>query len=172
MSLLSWLGLAPADDRTTDPDAIQAVMAPLLALGEPRARFLALFAFLLARVANVDTDVSGAELSRMELELVTWGGLPREQASLVARLAKERNQQDGATVNFLAARALRDLATEEEKRSILHCLFAVSAADDDVSVAEEEAIRSVSRELLLTDAEYLWIRSQYREKRAVVKLGR
>lgn len=172
MSLLSWLGLAPADDRRPDPDAVQALMVPLQALEPELARFLALFAFVLARVANVDAVVSEAELRRMEEALEGWGGLPPAQAALVAALAKEQSQSSGATWNFLATRELRDLASHDQKISILHCLFAVSAADDDVSVEEEEAIRAISKELLLLNDEYLWVRSHYRELRAVMKGGR
>lgn len=172
MSFLSWLGLAPADHPAPEPDAIAALAAPLQALGPARARFLALYAFSLARIANVDAHVSDAELGRIERELAAWGQLPPEQAALVARLAKEQNQLSGATLNHLAARELRELASPEEKLAILHGLFAVSAADDDVSVDEEEAIRVVARELLLTNDEYLWVRSRYREQRAVMKLGR
>lgn len=171
MSLLSWLGLAPADDLRREPDAIEALALPLQALGPERARFLALYAFVLARVANVDAHVSDDELARLERELADWGRLPPDQAGLVARLAKEQNQLTGATRNFLATRELRDLASHEEKIAILHGLFAVSAADD-VSGAEEEAIRGISRELLLTNDEYLWVRSRYREHRSVTKLGR
>ena len=71
--------------------------------------------------------------------------------------------------DFLAAREFRDVATEEQKRDLLHCLFAVSAADESISVAEEETVRSISRELLVTNDEYLAIRSAYRDKRAVLK---
>jgi len=172
MSLLAWLGLAPADSTPRDPDAIAALMAPLQALGPARARFLALFAFTLARVANVDADVSDVELARIAREVAEWGRLPHDQAALVAGLAKAHNQLSGATGNFLASRELRDAASHDEKLAILHALFGVSAADDDVSVAEEEAIRGISRELLLTNDEYLWVRSHYREQRAVMKLGR
>jgi len=172
MSLLSWLGLAPADAQARDPDAIEALAGPLHALGPERARFLALYAFVLARVANVDAHVSDAELGRIERELAAWGQLPPDQAGMVARLAKEQNQLTGATRNFLATRELRDRASHEEKLAVLHGLFAVSAADCDVTGVEEEAIRGISRELLLTNDEYLWVRSQYREHRAVMKLGR
>jgi uncharacterized tellurite resistance protein B-like protein len=172
MSLLSWLGLASAGDHPGELDPIETLMAPLLPLGPARARYLALFAFLLARVANVDSVVGDAELARMGRELVTWGGLPPEEAAIVARLAGEQNQLTGATENFLAARELRDLASRDEKIAVLQSLFAVSAAEDDISGAEEEAIREISRELVLTNDEYLWVRSQFREKRAVMKLGR
>ncbi len=172
MSLLTWLGLAPADGHAGDPDPIEALMRPLQALGPERARYLALFAFLLARVANVDFRVSDAELARMTRELVTWGRLPPEQAAAVALLAREQNQLTGATENFLAARELRDLASHDEKIAVLQSLFAVSAADDEITGAEEEVIREISRELVLTNDEYLWVRRQYREQRAVMKLGR
>jgi len=172
MSLLSRLGLAPAADQPGELDPIEALMAALLPADPARARYLALFAFLLARVANVDSVVGDAELARMARELVTWGGLPPDQAALVARLAGKQNQLTGATENFLAARELRDLASRDEKIAILQSLFAVSAAEDDISGAEEEAIRQISRELVLTNDEYLWVRSQYREKRTVMKLRR
>jgi uncharacterized tellurite resistance protein B-like protein len=171
MSLLSWLGLAPAEGRPGDAEPIESLMRSLQPLEPGRARFLGLFAYLLARVANVDSQVSAAELARMERELVTWGQLPAGQAAVVARLAAEQNRLTGATVNFLAARELRDLASWDEKIAILQSLFAVSAADEVISGEEEEVIRSVSRELVLTNDEYLWVRSQYREKRAVMKMA-
>lgn len=169
MSLLSWLGLAPADDRTRDPDAIQVLMGPLLALGPERARFLALFAFVLARVAHADAEVSEAELGHIRHELATRGQLPMEQAALVARLAAEQHHLAGGTHGFLATRELRDLASHEEKLAVLDCLFGVASADRHLSGVEEEAIRGISRELLLGNDEYLWMRARYREHRAVHK---
>jgi uncharacterized tellurite resistance protein B-like protein len=133
------------------------------------ARHLALFAFLLARTANVDQDVSPEETREMERIVEAFGGLSTAQAALVVEIAKTQNRLFGATQNFLAAREFRDAATEDQKRDLLHCLFAVSAADDSISVEEEEVIRSISRELLLTNDEYLAIRSAYRDKRSVLK---
>jgi uncharacterized tellurite resistance protein B-like protein len=133
------------------------------------ARYLALFAFLLARVANVDLDISDAETQEMERLVETYGELPAAQAALVVQIAKAQNRLFGETQNFLAGREFRDAATEEQKRHLLHCLFAVSAADESISVAEEETIRAISRELLVGNDEYLAIRSAYREKRAVLR---
>jgi hypothetical protein len=64
---------------------------------------------------------------------------------------------------------LRDRASPEEKQALLHSLFAVAAADETITVPEEESIRQISRELLLTNDEYLGIRTAYSEKRAVMK---
>ncbi|HTP52941.1 MAG TPA: TerB family tellurite resistance protein [Anaeromyxobacteraceae bacterium] len=167
MSILEWLGLVPRSTRPDDSDAIHRIERQLNSMDPARARYLALFAFLLARVADVDLHVSEAETEEMERQVEVLGGLPRAQAALAVAIAKAENRMLGATHNFLAAREFRDLANEDQKRELLHCMFAVAAADGSISVAEEEAIREVSRELLLDNQEYLAIRSGWRDKRAV-----
>jgi uncharacterized tellurite resistance protein B-like protein len=169
MSLLSWLGLAPDDGGGRAPDGITEVARPLAALGADRARFLALLAFQLARVADVDRHVSDAELARIAAELAGWGGLPLDQATLVARLARARHAAEGETLGFLAARELRDLASRDDKLALLHCLFAVAAAEDAISSAEEEAVRQVARELELSNEDYLDVRRAWSEQRAVIR---
>jgi uncharacterized tellurite resistance protein B-like protein len=170
MSILDLFGLRKArGDGAADGDVIHRIARDLDALDPATARYLALFAFLLARVANVDLDVSEAETREMERLVETYGGLPTAQAALVVQIAKAQNRLFGETQNFLAGREFRDVATEDQKRDLLHCLFAVSAADESISLVEEEAIRSISRELLLGNDEYLAIRSAYRDKRAVLR---
>lgn len=168
MSVLDWLGVARRDPGA-DGDVIRTIARELDAMEPHAARYLALFAFLLARVANVDLDVDEEETREMERIVETLGGVPAEQAALVVRIAKAQNQLFGETRNFLAAREFRDAATEDQKRDLLHCLFAVSAADGSISVEEEECIREISRELLLTNEEYLAIRSAYSDRRAVLR---
>jgi uncharacterized tellurite resistance protein B-like protein len=172
MSILSWLGLDRARRPEHDDDVVRDIVKQLESMAPDRARFLALFAFLLARVANVDLDITEAETRRMELVLQEWGQLTPGQSALVVQIAKSQNRLFGETQNFLVAREFRDRATNDEKRALLHSLFAVAASDDDISVAEEEGIRQIAREILVTNEEYLWIRSSYRDKRAVMKVGR
>lgn len=168
MSVLRWLGLG-GDRRGEDDDVIHRIAKELDAVEPETARYLALFAFLLARVAHVDLEIDEAETRAMEQVVATYGGLSPPQAALVVEIAKAQNRLFGETRNFLAARELRDLATEDQKRDLLHCLFAVSAADDSISITEEETVRAIARELLLTNDEYIAIRSAYRDKRAVLK---
>jgi uncharacterized tellurite resistance protein B-like protein len=168
MALLDWLGLGSGRPEHDD-DVVRRISRELDSLDPGVARYLALFAFTLARVANVDHHVSDEETREMERLVERFGGLSPGQASLVVEIAKTQNRLFGETQNFLAARELRDLATEEQKKDLLHCLFAVSAADDSISIEEEEAIREISRELLLTNSDYLSIRSAYRDKRSIFK---
>jgi uncharacterized tellurite resistance protein B-like protein len=169
MSILEWLGLAPAAPRAAEGEVVRRIVAELESMEPAQARLLALFAFLLARVANVDLEISADETREMERIVETHGGLRPAQAALVVEIAKAENRLLGPTHNFVVAREFRDLAGEEQKRALLDCLFAVAAADGAVSVAEEEEIRVVSRALLLDEADYLSIRSGYKHLRAVLK---
>jgi uncharacterized tellurite resistance protein B-like protein len=168
MPVLDWLGFLRRPDRS-EGDVIHRIARELDAMDPRAARHLALFAFLLSRVANVDQDIGAEETRAMEAIVEAFGGLSAPQAALVVQIAKAQHRLFGETQNFLAAREFRDASTEDQRRDLLHCLFAVSAADDSISLPEEEAIRAIARELLLTNEEYIAIRSAYRDKRAVLK---
>jgi uncharacterized tellurite resistance protein B-like protein len=168
MSILRWLGIAPAREER-DTDAVHRIVRELESMDPARARWLALFAFLLARVADVDLAVSEAETREMERVVERIGGVPASQAALAVQIAKAENRLLGSTQNFLAAREFRDLASPEEKTDLLYCLFSVAAADDSISVPEEETVRQIAKELLVSNDEYLAIRSTWRDKRAVLR---
>jgi uncharacterized tellurite resistance protein B-like protein len=172
MSILAWLGLERGSPAGHEDDVVREIARELAAMDPAEARFIALFAFVLARVANADLDMTEAETRRMEREAETWGGLTPAQAALVVAMAKSQNRLLGETHGYLVTRELRDHASEDQKVAILHALFAVAAADDSISIREEETIRLIAKELLLTNDQYLWIRSSYTEKRAVMKAGR
>jgi uncharacterized tellurite resistance protein B-like protein len=55
---------------------------------------------------------------------------------------------------------------------MLHCLFAVAAADDSISGDEEEQVRRIAKELGFSDREFVDVRSAYNDKREVVKMMR
>jgi uncharacterized tellurite resistance protein B-like protein len=169
MSLRDWFGQRAHEPAGPEGVVVRRLVAELDGMEAAAARHLALFALLLARVANVDLDVSDEETTAMERIVECVGELTPAQAALVVAIAKVENKMFGETHDFLAARQFRDLATESQKRDLLHCLFAVAAADDRIDLAEEESIREIGRELLLTNDEYLAIRSAYREKRSVLK---
>jgi uncharacterized tellurite resistance protein B-like protein len=168
MSILRWLGIAPAREEQ-DTDAVHRIVLELESMEPARARWLALFAFLLARVADADLSVSEAETREMERLVERIGGVPPPQAALAVQIAKAENRLLGSTQNFLAAREFRDVASPREKTDLLYCLFAVAAADDTITVLEEETVRQVAKELLVSNDEYLAIRSTWRDKRAVLR---
>jgi len=176
MALLDFLGFGKAppagDEKKTipaDTDTIRRIVKALQSLDSDRARRIAAFAFILSRVANADMEISDEETRAMEKIVMDWGGLPEEQAVLVVQIARHQNILFGGTDNFIVTREFKDAASPEEKEELLHCLFAVSAADDSISAVEEGTISQIARELGVDHEEMIAIRSHYRDKRAVMK---
>jgi uncharacterized tellurite resistance protein B-like protein len=144
-SIRAWLGLdAPGQP---DPAPLRETLDALDHLEPERARYLAAFAYLLGRVAHADQHVSPEETAAMESLVREQGELPQDQAMVVVHLAKASNLLFGGTANFLVARDFSALATYEQKLSLMRCLFAVSATDEAISLAEESEIHRIASEL-------------------------
>jgi uncharacterized tellurite resistance protein B-like protein len=169
MSFLDWLGLKQPRERDPEADVVHRISKQLDLMDPAEARHLALFAFLLSRVAQVDMVTDPAEIAEMERLVATHGKLSAPQAAMVIEVARATQKLLGPTHNFLATREFRDLTTPEQKLGLLHCLFAVAAADGSITGDEEEEIRTISRGLLLEDREYLAVRSAFGDKRSVMQ---
>lgn len=171
MSILDFLGLkstAPEPQHNRgETDTVRKIVARLDGLPEDKARFVAAFAFMLSRVAHADLDISDEETRAMEQIVVEPGGLPEEQATLVVQMAKTQNLLFGGTENYLVAKEFNRIATREQKLSLLHCLFAVGAADDSISATENNVVRQIAEELNLEHADFIAVRSRFREHLAV-----
>ena len=161
--LRSWLGVHD-ESGPAQQDALRELLEALDRLEPERARFLAAFAYLLGRIAHADQHVSPEETRAMEEHVAHEGQLPRDQAMLVVGLAKTSNVLFGGTANFLVAREFEKTATYEQKLALIHCLFAVSAAEGRISVAEEGEIQRVARELKVEPADIVRLRLAYRDQ--------
>ena len=172
MSILEALGLGrgqqPRDDRG-DTETVRRIVGELEALEPERARFVAAFAYILGRVAHADQDISEAETLKMEEIVRRLGHLPDDQAILVVQIAKSQNRLFGHTENFLVTREFAEIADREQRGELLDCLFAVSAADDSISGAEEAQIRQIASELGFSHREFVDARRHYSELREVMK---
>jgi uncharacterized tellurite resistance protein B-like protein len=169
MSLLEWLGIPSARARDPEAEVVHRISHQLDSMDPAEARHLSLFAFLLARVAHADLVVEPSEVAEMEGMVATHGHLSPSQAAMVVEIARATQKMLGPTHNFVAIREFRDAATSEQKLGLLQCLFAVAAADGVVTGPEEEEIRTISRGLLLDDQDYLRVRSEFGEKRSVMR---
>jgi uncharacterized tellurite resistance protein B-like protein len=140
-SIRAWLGLDAAD---TAPEfaPLRETLDALDHLEPDQARRLSAFAYLLGRVAHADQHVSPDETRAME-------ALVREQGQL---------SEDQATANFLVAREFSALASYEQKIALMRCLFAVSAADEAISTAEESEIHRIANELRIDHADLISLR--------------
>ena len=152
-----------------DTETVRRIVGELEALDADTARYLAAFAYVLGRVAHADLEISAEETAKMEEIVHGFGHLPEEQAILVVQIAKSQNRLFGGTENFLVTREFKEIASREQRETLLDCLFAVSAADDSISVAEEEEVRGIASELGFTHKEYVDSRARYSEYREVMK---
>lgn len=169
-SLLELFGWESQESgEAGDTPTVRKIVRSLESLPKERARYLAAFAYLLSRVANADLDISDVETREMERIVSRDGDLPEAQAVLVVEIAKSQSRLFGGTEDFKVAREFKKLSERKERHELLHCLFAVSASDDEISRDEEEQIRRIASELGLSHREMAEIRSNYNAQRSVMK---
>jgi uncharacterized tellurite resistance protein B-like protein len=173
MSILEWIrrSRAAAPPEQGDTETVRRIVRELEKLDPDRARFLAAFAYVLSRVAAADLHVSDVETSKMIALVRSRGHLPEAQAVLVVEIAKSQSRLFGGTENFLVTREFREIASDGERRDLLDCLFAVSAANDAISGEEEAQIWQIASELGFSHPEYVQARLAYSDKRTVLRGG-
>lgn len=137
-----------------------------------RARYLAAFAYILSRVARADLKVSLEETRAMERVVMEQGAVPEDQAVIIVQIAKHQNLLFGATEDFLVTREFNKISTHEQKLALLDCLFGVAAAENLVSLAEDNEIRQIASELGLAHQDFIAIRSRYRDRLSVLQKNR
>jgi len=168
MSLFTFLGFRdigpnPSSSIVEDTETMRRIVSKLEALPKDRARYLAAFAYILGRAAYADASVSAQETEKM-LEIVqVLGQLPKSQATLVVEIATNQVRLFGGTDNFLVSRLFKEMSLLKQRLELLECVFAVSAADESITVIEEGQARQISSELGLTHEQFLIARSGFIE---------
>lgn len=174
MSILKFLGLNDELGRApaAETESVRKIVQKLDNLPEDRARYIAGFAYLLSRAARADMTVSDEETAVMERIVMNEGGLSEDLAVMVVQLAKTQNKLFGATENYLVTREFERIAGREQKLALLQCLFAVAAADENITSEEDNVVKQIAAELKLPQSDYIAARLRFREHLAVIKLGR
>ena len=175
MSLLRFLGLrdradtASASDRDRDRDrgeteTVRRIARQLDRLPPNEAKFLASFAYVLARIAHADLEIDDDEVSEMERILKDVAHLSDGEAALVVQIAKSQATALGGTENYVVTREFRSVATSQQRAELLECIYAVAAADGSITGDESNEIMQIAEELGFTRPETNALRSQYRDK--------
>lgn len=160
--LREWLGLS-AEQEASGGDTIRRIADELDRLEPARARYLASFAFVLARLAHADHEVSDVELTTMESLVATKGGVTPDQAALVVHMARTQQKLFGGTDDFLVTRELEKSATYDQKLALIDCLFAVASSDDRLLTVEGNEIARIGRELKVEQSDLSRLRAGYRK---------
>jgi uncharacterized tellurite resistance protein B-like protein len=172
MSIAKLLGALRGHSEgssSANTETVRKIVRQLDQMEPERARYVAAFAYLLSRVAYADMNISEAETQQMEKQVLALSGLPEEQAILVVHIAKSQATLFGGTENFLVTQEFNKMASHEQKLALLRCLFAVSAADQSISSAEDREVREIADELQLTHQDFIDARLMYKEYLAVLK---
>ena len=176
MSILKFLGLSGEHlgqaSNTGETETVRKIVQKLDGLPQDQARYIAAFAYLLSRVARADMQVSPEETAVMERIVVEQGHLPEEMGPIVVQMAKTQNLLFGSTENYLVTREFELMATREQKLALLDCLFAVAAADENITSDEDNVVKQISTELKLPHSDYIAARLRFKEYLAVLKLGK
>ena len=115
MSIFEWLKNSASERRVgegSSSTAVRDIARRLSDLDPDRARWIAAFALVLARAARADLDISSEELRAMQDIVQEIGGLPEDQAALVAEMASHRNELLGVTEDYLSTREFKMVAGE------------------------------------------------------------
>jgi len=143
---------------------VRRIAAELDRLPAETARYLAAFAYVLARVAHADLEIDEDETREMERIATSLADLSEAEAALVVQIAKSQAKLLGATENYVVTREFRKTATDGQRGQLLQCLYAVAAADGTISAEETTEIAAIGEELGFTRDEVNSLRATYRDK--------
>jgi tellurite resistance protein len=161
-----------AEPGVRDTESVRRISAELEALPIEQRRYVAGFAYVLARVAHADLEVSGAELGYMETAVVQVGHLSQAQAVLVVEMARNMNELYGATDDYVVTRDFATIASREQCEDLLRTAFSVGAADDSITAAEVAELNEIGKELGFRSDEVDALRDEFRDQLSSIQAMR
>jgi uncharacterized tellurite resistance protein B-like protein len=124
-----------------------------LDIPEKDLKKLSLTGGLMARVANIDRQTTSAEIGAMIEAMQQGWKISSDAAAFVAEIAVSASSLE--VDYFRMTREFFTNTTNEERVQLLDVLFAVAAADGEVSLAETEEIRRIAGGLKLTHKQFI-----------------
>lgn len=165
MGLLRLLGIDKSESTERgETETVRRIAGQLERLPADKAKYLASFAYVLARIAQADLEIDDSEVSEMERIVKTLAHLSDPEAALVVQIAKSQAQHLGGTENYVVTREFRQNASKEQRGELLECIYAVAAADGTITGDEQVEILSIAEELGFTRPEANALRATYKDK--------
>ena len=159
----------PPSDGAGDTATVRRIVSKLEAMPPEQARFVAAAAYILARAANADLDISNGETEAIEQELQTHESLDEATSVLVAEMAKLQAKTVGGTEDFVVTREFKAISTESQRVTILRACFAISAVNGSISAEENAVLKEIADELDIDDTTLNAIRGDYHEQLSSVQ---
>jgi tellurite resistance protein len=155
-----------------ESESIRRIASEMEALPIDERRYIASFAYVLARAAHADLEISRAELDYIEQAVVEVGRLRSAQAVLVVEMARNMAELYGATDDYVVTRQFAENSTREQRETLLRTAFAVGAADDTITAAEVAELNEIGKELGFRADEIDGIRNEFRDQLAAIQAMR
>ena len=157
------------EDPTGDTATVRRIVAQLDAMPPDRARLVASAAYILARAANADLEISADETAIIEHELQQRAALDEATAVLIAEMAKLQANTVGGTEDYVVTREFAKLATEDQKLAIVRGCFVISAANGSISSEESTEVNEIAKELDIPAETLNEIRAEFHERLSSVQ---
>ena len=129
------------------------IQFPSFEISDDDLRKLSLVGGLMAKVAYQDREVTDTEIAKMIEAIENNWGLSKEESTFLAEVAVS-----SVDVTYDSFRMMRELVTDttlEERRHVVEVLFAIAAADGEMSFDEIEEIRLIARGLELSHRDFI-----------------
>ena len=159
----------PPSDGAGDTATVRRIVSKLEAMPPDQARFLAAAAYILARAANADMDISDDETATIETELQGHESIDEATAVLVTEMAKLQAKTVGATEDYVVTREFKALSDVDQRIVVLRACFAVVAANGTISAEETAVLNQIALELDIDDTALNTIRADYHDQFSAVQ---
>ena len=159
----------PVEDPTGDTATVRRIVAKLDAMPPDRARLVASAAYILARAANADLQISDDETAIIEHELQERAALDEATAVLIAEMAKLQANTVGGTEDYVVTREFAKLATDDQKLALVRGCFVISAANGSISAEESTEVNEIAKELDIPAETLNEIRAEFHERLSSVQ---
>jgi len=158
-----------ATDPSGDTATVRRIVATLEALPPDQARLMASAAYILARAANADLEISDAETAAMEEALQRTGAIDEATAVLVVEMAKLQAKSVGGTEDFVVTREFKSVSTPEQRLNVVRAAFVIGAANGSISAEESAVANEIANELDIEDATLAAMRAEFTEQMSAVQ---
>ena len=163
---------AQSGQAAGESESIRRIASEMEALPLDERRYIASFAYVLARAAHADLEISRAELDYIEQAVVKVGRLSNAQAVLVVEMARNMAELYGATDDYVVTRQFAQNSSREQRETLQRTAFAVGAADDTITAAEVAELNQIGKELRFRADEVDAIRDEFRDQLAAIQAMR
>jgi uncharacterized tellurite resistance protein B-like protein len=149
--------------------SLAEIGAQLDALPPEEARFVAAFAYLLARIAGADLRTDSVERDSIAQRLEAFAEIDHDLAGILADTAIRAATDHDATDDHLVARSFRDMSEQPERIRLIRCLYAVAAADEEISTVEDNEIYEIAKAIGINHTDVISLRLEHKKYLVALK---